>query len=241
MAFLRPRHLAAACSSHFFPSVHLLPATVTATATVLPTPAPLVVSVKRSLVHRSFGYCDCSKQASTPSSNSCQIVAELLHPLAVMRSFRPSFFPQPFKYSSNFSDIDPIQLSELWERTLKVSRDPKKIMKAFYHSFAFVVVLAQEDASTFSQPSKKIVGVGRAVSDGAFVRQGIGRRIVKWLVQDMKNKGGPTGFAVFPPPSARRFFWMIGFRSDRKYRFMVYKGTPLKPNAEHWNEVGSIG
>eukprot|EP00850_Spirogloea_muscicola_P014568 SM000105S13913 [mRNA] locus=s105:324888:325358:- [translate_table: standard] len=38
----------------------------------------------------------------------------------------------------------------------------------------------------------------------------------------MKRKG-PTGFAVFPPPSARRFFWHLGFRNDRKCNIMAYK------------------
>ncbi len=31
-------------------------------------------------------------------------------------------------------------------------------------------------------------------------------------MQDMKRKGGPTGYAVFPPKASWRFFWMIGFR-----------------------------
>ena len=29
--------------------------------------------------------------------------------------------------------------------------------------------------------------------------------------QEIRGKG-PTGFAVFPPPLTRRFFWMMGFR-----------------------------
>ncbi|CAK9855743.1 unnamed protein product [Sphagnum jensenii] len=101
----------------------------------------------------------------------------------------------------------------------------------------FVVVLAQvENDISGNTSSTKIIGVGRAVSDGAFIaticdvavdpeyqKRGIGRRIVKQLVQDMKRKGGPTGYAVFPPKASWRFFWMIGFRSDRKYRFMAYR------------------
>nr|ADE76467.1 unknown [Picea sitchensis] len=38
---------------------------------------------------------------------------------------------------------------------------------------------------------------------------------------------GPSGFAAFPPPLARRFFWMIGFRYDKKFYFMVYQGKLL--------------
>ncbi|KAH9550367.1 hypothetical protein CY35_10G068200 [Sphagnum magellanicum] len=154
-----------------------------------------------------------------------------------LRFIRRAFLSRLLTYSSNFSDIDPVQLSELWVKTLKVSRDPRKILKAFHHSFVFVVVLAQvENDISGSTSSTKIIGVGRAVSDGAFIaticdvavdpeyqKRGIGRRIVKQLVQDMKRKGGPTGYAVFPPKASWRFFWMIGFRSDRKYRFMAYR------------------
>jgi hypothetical protein len=30
--------------------------------------------------------------------------------------------------------------------------------------------------------------------------------------QGMKRRDGPTGFAVFPVPKARLFFWNLGFR-----------------------------
>lgn len=106
----------------------------------------------------------------------------------------------------------------------------------------FVIVLAEPESDDLSLNSlPKVVGIGRAVSDGAFIaticdvavdpeyqKQGIGRRIVKRLVQEIKKKGGPSGFAVFPPPLARRFFWLIGFRSDRKYKLMGYQGKEEK-------------
>ncbi|MCO5591458.1 hypothetical protein L7F22_045441 [Adiantum nelumboides] len=88
-------------------------------------------------------------------------------------------------------------------------------------------------------------GFGRAVSDGAFIaticdvavdpayqRRGIGRRIVKELVKTMKQSEGPSGFAVFPPPKARLFFWSIGFRPDRNYRFMTYRGKLLDSSVQ---------
>lgn len=44
-----------------------------------------------------------------------------------------------------------------------------------------------------------------------------------YLVQEIKKKGGPSGFAVFPPPIARRFFWLIGFRcSLLAYTLFIY-------------------
>eukprot|EP00250_Pteridium_aquilinum_P026875 c33751_g1_i1 orf=63-761(+) len=147
-------------------------------------------------------------------------------------------FPRRFIYSSDLEDVDLAQLSELWAMTLNVNRDPFEIAKALKHSYSFVVVLDQAEGSGFLQ--RRLVGFGRAVSDGAFIaticdvavdpayqRRGIGRRIVKELVKNMKQKGGPTGFAAFPPPKARLFFWSIGFRSDRSFRFMTYRGRLL--------------
>ncbi|KAL2635194.1 hypothetical protein R1flu_006673 [Riccia fluitans] len=151
----------------------------------------------------------------------------------------PFLLPRPFIYSSSFSDVDPAQLSELWATTLRVNRDPKKILKALRHSYAFIVVLAEVDEALPSgvDTRLKTVGIGRAISDGTFIaticdvavdpayqRRGIGRRIVKKLVENMKKTGGPSGYAVFPPPIARRFFWMIGFRSDKKYKMMAFRG-----------------
>ncbi|CAM6118331.1 unnamed protein product [Calypogeia fissa] len=179
-------------------------------------------------IKRSIGGM-CVSFASTQSPNQSGAPSE--------RSFWPSLIPRPPIYSSNFADVDPIQLSELWLQTLKVRRDPEKIIKALRHSFAFVVVLTEdEDVPSTSGTRWKTVGVGRAVSDGTFIaticdvavdpayrHRGIGRRIVKKLVENMKRTGGPSGFAVFPPPVARRFFWMIGFRSDKKYKLMAYR------------------
>ncbi|KAG0612119.1 hypothetical protein M758_6G003200 [Ceratodon purpureus] len=158
------------------------------------------------------------------------------------RPLWPIRIPRPLVYSTNLADVDPVQLSELWEKTLKVTREPSKIMKALRHSFMFVIVLAEQENNDLGLRTRpKVVGIGRAVSDGAFIaticdvavdpeyqKQGIGRRIVKRLVQEIKKKGGPSGFAVFPPPLARRFFWLIGFRSDRKYRLMGYRGKEEK-------------
>lgn len=148
-------------------------------------------------------------------------------------------FPRRYIYSSDIADVDPVQLSELWAKTLKVRRDPVKILKSLKHSFVFVVVIAREEEVEGTQ--NKIVGVGRLISDGAFIaticdvavdpayqRRGIGRKIVKYLVKATKKMGGPSGFAAFPPPLARLFFWMIGFRYDKKFYFMVYKGKLLE-------------
>lgn len=168
---------------------------------------------------------------------------------AAGQPFWSFILPGRFIYSSDLSDVDTVQLSELWAKTLDVTRDPQEIAKAVKHSYTFVVVLEQgEDSKGFH---RKLVGFGRAVSDGAFIaticdvavdpayqRRGIGRKIVKELVKNMKQKGGPTGFAVFPHPRARRFFWTIGFRSDRQFRFMTYRGrlldgaTPEKDQSE---------
>lgn len=179
-------------------------------------------------IKRSIGGM-CVSFASTQSPNQPGAPSD--------RSFWPLLIPRPPIYSSNFADVDPIQLSELWLQTLKVRRDPEKIIKALRHSFAFVVVLAEDENFPSTSGTRwKTVGVGRAVSDGTFIaticdvavdaayrHRGIGRRIVKKLVENMKSAGGPSGFAVFPPPVARRFFWMIGFRSDKKYKFMAYR------------------
>jgi GNAT superfamily N-acetyltransferase len=47
--------------------------------------------------------------------------------------------------------------------------------------------------------------------DPDYTGRGIGRKVVQTLVRNMKLRG-PTGFAAFPPPKARRFFFMMGFR-----------------------------
>eukprot|EP00245_Coleochaete_scutata_P017895 TRINITY_DN9022_c0_g1_i1.p1 TRINITY_DN9022_c0_g1~~TRINITY_DN9022_c0_g1_i1.p1 ORF type:complete len:131 (-),score=14.65 TRINITY_DN9022_c0_g1_i1:131-523(-) len=102
------------------------------------------------------------------------------------------------------ADIDPHQLRELWSKTLGVERDPNKIMTAMRNSISASIC----DVAVLPE----------------YQRRGIGRKIVKRLAQDMRHKG-PTGFAAFPPPLARRFFWMAGFRADKKYRLMAYRGT----------------
>ncbi|CAM6113389.1 unnamed protein product [Calypogeia fissa] len=79
----------------------------------------------------------CMSFSSTQSPNQSGAPSE--------RSFWPSLIPWPPIYSSNFADIDPIQLSELWLQTLKVRRDLEKIIKALRHSFAFVVVLTEDE------------------------------------------------------------------------------------------------
>ncbi|XP_057815418.2 serotonin N-acetyltransferase 2, chloroplastic isoform X2 [Cryptomeria japonica] len=134
-----------------------------------------------------------------------------------------SLLPARYIYSSDIADVDPLQLGELWAKTLELRRDPVKIMKSLKHSYAFVAVLTREEKAEGAQT--KIVGIGRAISDGAFIaticdvavdpahqRRGIGRKIVRYLAKAVKKMDGPAGFAVFPPPLARRFFWMIGFR-----------------------------
>ncbi|BFI30664.1 aralkylamine N-acetyltransferase [Marchantia polymorpha subsp. ruderalis] len=202
-----------------------------------PTIKPGTLSVRWNLVgdvstsHEIKRWNFQIRSASEGSSKQPEFVSE--------KSIWPCLLPRPLIYSSNFSDVDPVQLSELWAMTLKVRRDPKKIVKALRHSFAFVVVLAEDDEVSSSGVTRplKTVGVGRAISDGTFIasicdvavdpayqHRGIGRRIVKKLVENMKKTGGPSGYAVFPPPIARRFFWMIGFRSDKKYRLMAYRG-----------------
>lgn len=112
------------------------------------------------------------------------------------------------------ADVDPVQLSELWAKTLKVRRDPVKIMKSLTHSFVFVVVLAREEEVEGTQT--KIVGVGRLISDGAFIaticdvavdpayqRRGIGRKIVKYLVKATKKNGWTIWVCCFSSPSGK--------------------------------------
>ncbi|KAH9305971.1 hypothetical protein KI387_010375, partial [Taxus chinensis] len=162
-------------------------------------------------------------------------------PVACLNIRKPLWsplLPPRYIYSSDIADVDPLQLSELWAKTLEVRRDPVKVMKSLKHSYVFVVVLTREEEAEGTQT--KIVGIGRAISDGAFIaticdvavdpahqRRGIGRRIVKYLAKAMKKMHGSSGFAVFPPPFARRFFWMMGFRSDKYFYFMVYQGRLL--------------
>lgn len=158
-------------------------------------------------------------------------------PVAILKGLLSNTSNQ-FIYSSSLAEVDPEQVRQLWAKTLGVDRDAKRIMEAMRHSFAIVVVKERRIADAASSEGK-IVGVGRAVSDGAFIaticdvavdpafqRRGIGRRIVKYLVEDMRGRG-PSGYAVFPPPRARHFFWMVGFRSDRKYKIMAYRGWLL--------------
>ncbi|XP_073386309.1 histone acetyltransferase TAP1 isoform X2 [Physcomitrium patens] len=185
------------------------------------------------------------RQVATPSQLKSSRGAIILASTPLPQSPRPLWpirIPRPLVYSTNLADVDPVQLSELWEKTLMVTREPSKIMKALRHSFMFVIVLAEQEKDDLGlRSTPKVVGIGRAVSDGSFIaticdvavdpeyqKQGIGRRIVKRLVQEIKKKGGPSGFAVFPPPIARQFFWLIGFRSDRKYRLMGYRGKEEK-------------
>ncbi|MCO5570555.1 hypothetical protein L7F22_024279 [Adiantum nelumboides] len=178
----------------------------------------------------------------------------ILHPRMLLVVARPSsqtggqsfwslLFPQHIRYSSNSDDVDLTQLSELWAKTLNEYRDPPEIAKALRYSYSIIAALDHGEGSDSSQP--RLVGFGRAVSDGAFIaticdvavdpayqRRGIGRRIVKELVKTMKQSEGPSGFAVFPPPKARLFFWSIGFRPDRNYRFMTYRGKLLDSSVQ---------
>ncbi|CAI7854641.1 unnamed protein product [Closterium sp. NIES-54] len=62
-----------------------------------------------------------------------------------------------------------------------------------------------------------------------YQQKGVGRRIVRKLIQDMQRRG-PSGYAVFPPPLARRFFWMMGFRYERKYSLMAHHGQLMEPS-----------
>ncbi|CAI5470202.1 unnamed protein product [Closterium sp. Yama58-4] len=135
------------------------------------------------------------------------------------------FLPRPLTYSSSLADVDPDEVAHVWYRTLKVEREPRKVMKAMRHSYSIVVVM-DESQRSLSGKRGKTIGVGRAISDGSFVaticdvavlpeyqQKGVGRRIVRKLIQDMQRRG-PSGYAVFPPPLARRFFWMMGFRFE---------------------------
>ncbi|CAI5983627.1 unnamed protein product [Closterium sp. NIES-65] len=136
------------------------------------------------------------------------------------------FLPRPLTYSSSIADVDPDEIAHVWYHTLKVDREPRKVMKAMRHSYSIVVVM-DESQRSLSGKRGKTIGVGRAISDGSFVaticdvavlpeyqQKGVGRRIVRKLIQDMQRRG-PSGYAVFPPPLARRFFWMMGFRYER--------------------------
>ncbi|KAH7282475.1 hypothetical protein KP509_35G032000 [Ceratopteris richardii] len=162
-------------------------------------------------------------------------------------SFWRALFPQRIQYSTNINDVDLVQLSELWAKTLNVARNPTEIAKALKHSYSIVAALDLGEDEDFSQP--RLVGFGRAVSDGAFIaticdvavdpayqRRGIGRTLVKELVKNMKKSDGPTGFAVFPRPKTRLFFWRIGFRSDQSYKFMTYSGRLLEGVFQHRKE-----
>ncbi|GAQ86608.1 acetyltransferase NSI [Klebsormidium nitens] len=159
------------------------------------------------------------------------------------------FLPQQYTYSTDLKDVDPQQLSDLWERTLGEKRSPHRCALAMRKSFAFVLVIVKEHHTETSNwrpslvnPGTRIVGVARAISDGEFMAtvcdvavdpdytgRGIGRKVVQTLVRNMKLRG-PTGFAAFPPPKARRFFFMLGFRIDKKYRLMSYEGKGEFPD-----------
>ncbi|CAI5500993.1 unnamed protein product [Closterium sp. Naga37s-1] len=134
-----------------------------------------------------------------------------------------------------------LKIAHVWYRTLKVDRPARKVMKAMRHSYSIVVVM-DESQRSLSGKRGKTIGVGRAISDGSFVaticdvavlpeyqQKGVGRRIVRKLIQDMQRRG-PSGYAVFPPPLARRFFWMMGFRYERKYSLMAYHGQLMEPS-----------
>ncbi|KAI5066638.1 hypothetical protein GOP47_0019262 [Adiantum capillus-veneris] len=83
------------------------------------------------------------------------------------QSFWSFLFPQRIRYSSNPDDVDLVQLSELWAKTLNVHRDPSEIAKALKYSYSVIVALDHGEGQEFAQP--RLVGFGRAVSDGAFI------------------------------------------------------------------------
>eukprot|EP00850_Spirogloea_muscicola_P012585 SM000082S22827 [mRNA] locus=s82:82324:89962:- [translate_table: standard] len=197
----------------------------------------------------SEGQCPCPSKGQGPSQ--CQRAR--VYPDATARPLaRASLRRQtvahavarhPFVYSGSLASVDPQQLSRLWEATLHVQRSPQKILTAMKHSYAFVIVLAEESGSAGPAAARKVVDrmppltassqqydPSRAVCLSCFLIE------VQVLDrQDMKRKG-PTGFAVFPPPSARRFFWHLGFRNDRKYNIMAYK--VVDGNKGHTEAVG---
>jgi len=80
----------------------------------------------------------------------------------------------------------------------------------------------------------KLVGLARSMSDAAFVAtvcdvavspvlqgRGVGKRLVRNLVTDMRSMG-PSSFAVFPWPEHREFFYKCGFRLSHRFIMMKY-------------------
>eukprot|EP00898_Chlorokybus_atmophyticus_P001739 jgi/Chlat1/2566/Chrsp175S02438 len=141
-------------------------------------------------------------------------------------------------YCFDASVVNVFELNDLWMAATGEPRDPHKVATALRHSFAVVAVYAPiRQASGITQ--QQLVGCARAISDGAFVAtlcdvavhpvyqgRGIGRAIVKRLIDHVRSRG-PSSFAAYSPPSAKRFFTEIGFS------LMAYKGGDRRWEAPH--------
>lgn len=59
--------------------------------------------------------------------------------------------------------------------------------------------------------------------DQRYQGRGIGRKLVRRLVNDMRDIG-PSSFAAFPAPAQRSFFFKCGFRLS--HRYVMMRHTP---------------
>ncbi len=128
------------------------------------------------------------------------------------------------KFVKSWSEDDIVKLYKVggwW----KDSYDESGIKQLIKGSFCFAVVIDKK--------TKKVIGMGRILSDGAsdgyiqdlvilpeYRKKGIGKKLTKSLIDYCKSKG-ITWIALVSEPNQENFYKKIGFKEMKNY-------TPLK-------------
>lgn len=150
-------------------------------------------------------------------------------------------------YSNDRSLLTPTHVRALWAETMPAREvTTEKLQLVIDKSFTVTLALMYEPRprgdglmgfshdATDTPRAYKLVGLARSMSDAAFVAtvcdvavspavqgRGIGKRLVRNLVADMRSLG-PSSFAVFPRPEHREFFFKCGFRLSHRFIMMKY-------------------
>ncbi|KAK3241716.1 hypothetical protein CYMTET_48544 [Cymbomonas tetramitiformis] len=161
------------------------------------------------------------------------------------------FLPEVIYYYNDPSFADPEQVAQLWDsvglRSNSAEYDFDRVSVAINKSFSVALAVVYDTTppavgsplSDHLACGMRLVGFIRAISDGAFVAsicditvdqqyqgRGIGRKLVRRLVNDMRDIG-PSSFAVFPAPAQRSFFFKCGFRLSHRYVMMRHTSQQI--------------
>jgi ribosomal protein S18 acetylase RimI-like enzyme len=113
-------------------------------------------------------------------------------------------------YHSDVSKINWIELATVIERAPLLKRDPKLVEKTFRGSYA----------KCFVEDHSKLIGAGRAISDGAsnsaifdvvvlpeYQGHGIGKAIMHYLIERLP----PRSIVLISVPKYQEFYKRLGF------------------------------